>query len=113
VKDPVFIAADTIWSVEEVKRARRNWEIWYINIPRYEKLRQGNFSHHDFHLWPLDDRIYFYKMFLAELTMMRFAYSFVGTGTSNVWQLVRVLRIGNTETIDKKRGIMGHIGNPF
>jgi len=59
---------------------------------------------HNFFLWSREDRIFWYEMFLAELTMMRFAKTFVGTGTSNVWQLVRVLRDGEKiETLDKKR----------
>jgi len=102
ITDPVFIAADSITSIEEVKNARKNWIIWYINIPRYERLRQGNFSHGAFFRWEKEDRIYFYKMFLAEITMMRFAHTFVGTGSSNVWQLLCVMRNGvNTLTLDK------------
>jgi len=93
ITEPVFIAAESMSSIEDIKKARENWEIWYIDIPRYANLRQGNFSHHDFlKSWTIEDRVYFYKMFLAEITMMRFAHSFVGTGSSNVWQLIRILR---------------------
>jgi len=93
--EPVFVAADSTDSIADAKANCTMWtEMWSITDPRYLKLRTGFFAQKTISEWAVSTKLDSFKMFLAELTMMRHARKFVGTGTSNVWQLVYALRGG-------------------
>jgi hypothetical protein len=91
---PVFIASDSFQNIEELKQNCTNWkETWQIIDPRYVQLRNGYFDNIKIGKeWSYEKKLDSYKMFLAEVIMMRYAQIFVGTGTSNVWQWIHVLR---------------------
>jgi len=92
ITDPVFIAADSINSIEKIKQIRPDWTIWYIDDPEFQKLRAGNFTHSHLVNWPLEDRRKWQMLLLSELTMIKWSKLFIGTESSNIWRLVNQLR---------------------
>jgi len=92
IQDPVFISADSWSSVEDVKRARPDWTVWAVKGTEFDNLRQGNFTHKILTTSPKEVKRIWQMLLLSELTMLKLSYYFVGTGSSNLWQLVRVMR---------------------
>jgi len=90
---PVFIASDSIQNIEEVLQICKDWKnILYIKDPRYRDLRTGNFSAQIISPWDFERQFTSFKVFLAEVVLMTRSKSFVGTGTSGVWQLIYMMR---------------------
>jgi len=105
IQDPVFVSADSWSSVEDVKRVRPDWTVWAVRGTEFDNLRQGNFTHKKLNQSPKEVKRLWEMLLLSELTMLNLSYYFVGTGTSNLWHLVRAMRQKeNPEaiTIDKK-----------
>eukprot|EP01126_Amoeba_proteus_P049756 TRINITY_DN5834_c0_g1_i6.p1 TRINITY_DN5834_c0_g1~~TRINITY_DN5834_c0_g1_i6.p1 ORF type:complete len:347 (-),score=37.77 TRINITY_DN5834_c0_g1_i6:495-1535(-) len=89
---PIFLAADSIATVEEFRAFRPTWKFWYIQDESYNLMRQGNFSTVDFDNSPLDYRLEFSYFFFAEMVMMQYANNLVCTISSNVCSLQHILR---------------------
>jgi len=103
---PLFIVGDSMTSVEDgIKECNKTFKvIHYFKGPEYIAARAGNFSMANNWQASHDLKALKFTMFLAELVIMTNAHTFVGTGTSNVWQMVAALRANkNTITLDKKR----------
>jgi hypothetical protein len=90
IRDPVFVAADSWNSIEEVKKARPEWTVWAVK--GFENMRMGNFTHSILTHSSKEVRRLWEFLLLSELIMLRFSHYFIGTGTSNIWQLVNVMR---------------------
>jgi len=106
VTDPVFVAADSEQSINEIRVARPEWEVWSIPAPH---LRSENYSTEIFNQRPLEFRMEFSYLFYAELTMFRYAYYFICTKTSNISSLMSILRHPNLpkiNSVDKKKRIV-------
>jgi len=100
ITDPVFIAADSVQTIYEVMKERPYWNLWYVDHPEFQKIRQGEFTHAHITKAPIEARKKWQILFQAEIVMMRFAKTLVGAGTTNVITLMRHLR-GNAETLKR------------
>jgi len=100
IKEPVFVAADSVQTIYEVMKERPNWELWYISHPEFQNIRQGDFVHAHITQAPTLTKRKWQILFQAEIVMMRFAKILLGAGTTNVITLMRHLR-GNADTLKR------------
>eukprot|EP01126_Amoeba_proteus_P048081 TRINITY_DN553_c0_g1_i1.p1 TRINITY_DN553_c0_g1~~TRINITY_DN553_c0_g1_i1.p1 ORF type:complete len:403 (+),score=75.71 TRINITY_DN553_c0_g1_i1:521-1729(+) len=97
-KVPLFVAADSIDSVMELKKLRPHWNLWYIQREEFNEMRKGNYSTSAFLTKPARFRSVFALYFFAEMVMMQHSQTLVCTFTSNVCHLQEIIR-GEKQTL--------------
>eukprot|EP01125_Pyxidicula_operculata_P019160 TRINITY_DN6921_c0_g1_i2.p1 TRINITY_DN6921_c0_g1~~TRINITY_DN6921_c0_g1_i2.p1 ORF type:complete len:298 (+),score=58.50 TRINITY_DN6921_c0_g1_i2:292-1185(+) len=89
---PLFVASDSGDAIKQVKELRPEWEVWSLDNEEFAELRKWNYSTSEFVKKDYSFRMQWAKLVFCEMTMLRHATIFIGSGKSNFFSFVDYMR---------------------